>query len=416
MTAIQQHRPPNGTDVPLEVAVAVGVATAAVAAASQAVRSVTAQLAAQRNDPAVAFGRRLVALQSGNATERELARFITRCLDVADATHDRAVEDETPPAPKSGNVLSAALGGVALQSPKSCERRVRDDGDGAGNLDMVDDAIEHAPSAYAVALSGVDAFETILSAAEAGKARAVTEAYAHAREELLDPTLSPGQRITHPDGRVDRVLSSTQITGADVSVILAQSPGLAKSTVTRATTLVRFMPRTLARLERGELTGYQVRLVTDEACAMPPVLVERLDELVCGAPFSGRQVGCGDHRASMRAFRRRLNTAVAAIGFQPPDTQARKGGFAGRYVRFGLTGADGMTSLHGCLPSLHAKAIDTLLDDLARTAPSHAMADERTIEQRRADALMTCFTGPAALSPAAQLALDVSAASFDEHG
>ena len=368
MTAIEAHEPTDG-DVPLELD---GVLDRARYVAAAPASTNPSELP-DGADPALQIGRRLLALESGNDSQQHLARLLWRALDLAEAVG-----------------------------------RVRT-GDGENATSAEDDR----PGGYRIALEGVDAIESIESALNATKARLITDAYSHAREELLDPTLSPGQRMTHIDGSIDHVLSREQIAGADLSVIVNLPPGLAKYAVSEATKLVQYMPHTLARLEAGELTAYHRYLIVKEARLYPPVIAQRLDELVSRKPFTGRLAGTGDHRATTRSVTSRLDRAVAAIGFEPPGTTIRKGGFAGRYVRFALTGDDGMTRLHGSLPSVHAKAINTLLDDLAGSAPD---GDQRTVEQQRSDAFLACFTGPAALSPAAQLALDLSAPSFDEHG
>ena len=374
MTAIEAREPADG-EGPFELDGVLDIAREATRSITQdGLGSASGRDDGESVDPTVVLADRLLALTTGNVAERELGRFVMRCLDIAEATRESVVSD-----------------------------------------DDEDTTDESGPGVYRVALSGVDAFESILSAAEAGKARAVTHAYVHAREELIDPTLPPGQRIKHTDGDTSCALSCEQITGADLAVVLKLPPGLAKWKVNEATRLVQWMPHTLARLEAGEITGYHQRLIAQEAQHYPPELAARLDELVCGRPFTGRYAGIGEHRVSTRSLRTRLDKAVEAIGFEPPVKKARKSGFAGRYVRFGLTGADGMTRLHGCLPSLHATAIDTLLNDLARIEHD-TTTDDRTLEQRRADAFLTLFTGPAALSPAAQLALDVSAPTFDEDG
>lgn len=266
----------------------------------------------------------------------------------------------------------------------------------------------------AAAVAGLDAIESLASAVEATKARVVTEIHARAHDDLLDPARSPGDRIDHAEHRSDEVLSRTQIAACSIGPVLHLSAGAAKAMIGDALQLVRHMPDTLAALERGELTAYQVRCpIRTATTALNPTQAAAFDELLHRRDLGAQQTGPGAHRASNRNLRRWIDAVRTELGLQPETTTKRKEGFDQRYVRFGITGPDGMTRLHGLLPALDAAAIDTLLDDLARTAPED---DERTHEQRRADAFRTLFHGPAALSPAAQLELGLDAPSVDDDG
>ncbi|WP_158716332.1 HNH endonuclease signature motif containing protein [Blastococcus sp. Marseille-P5729] len=305
---------------------------------------------------------RLCALEAGNSAQRELARLARRVLDLAD------------------------------------ESTTTD---------------EDQPDAYRTAIAGVDAIESIASSVEASKSRLIAEAYARSHRALLDGDTAPGETLRHLDGKASTVLSRSQITGVDLAVVLRISAAAAKHRVEESVRLVHEMPHTLDRLDRGELMGYLARRIVDATAELAPEQRSQLDAEVCAAPLcaSGR-TGPGATRATARAVGNRLDTALKQAGKPPETARKRRAGFAGRYVRFGKT-LDGMTNLHGSLPAVQAAAIDALLNDLAGTATDD---DPRTLEQRRADSFLACFTGPAALSPAAQCNAGMTVASFDEEG
>lgn len=301
---------------------------------------------------------RLLSLESGNDAQRELARLAGRVIDLA-------------------STLDACSEG------------------------------------YSAAIGGIDAIESIASAIEASKALLVAEAYSRSRESLTDPERSPGEQLDRVGDHRDRALSRTQIVGVDLATVLHISAAAAKKQVEDAVRLVHHMPHTLSRLDRGELMGYLARRIVDAATPLSPEQVTALDERVCATGLVvGRRTGPGSARATARAVGNRLDAALKEIGAPSETARRRRAGFAGRFVRFGKT-TDGMTNLHGSLPAVQAAAIDALLDDLAATA---ADDDSRTLEQRRADSFLACFTGPAALSPAARHSTGATAATFDDEG
>lgn len=321
-----------------------------------------------------------------------------------------AIANEQPTGDEDPAVRGLLSRHAAARSGSAAQRQL---------AQLVDRALElaarlPAEDGLASAVAGLDAIESLASAVEGAKARVIADAYARAHEDLLDPDRSPGEPIKHAEHRSDEVLSRTQIAACSIGPVLHLGAGAAKALTQDAMRLVHHMPCTLAALERGELTTYQVRCpIRSATTSLTPAQAGALDELLCDRDLGAQQTGPGAHRASNRNLRRWIDTAQTQLGLQPDTTTKRKEGFAQRFIRFGITGPDGMTRLHGLLPALDAAAIDTLLDDLARTAPH---GDQRTHEQRRADVFRTLFNGPAVLSPAAQLELGLQTPSFDEDG
>ncbi|MFV0534110.1 MAG: DUF222 domain-containing protein [Cumulibacter sp.] len=321
-----------------------------------------------RSDSATTLARRILAVGGGNTAQRHVADVIARALDLADAI--------------------------------ICDNRGDDD----------------PVSEYRVAMAGIDALDTLESALAAAKSKLIAHSYTHAQEELRSDTESPGQVIRHADGALDRLPSRTQIVATDLAVIARTTPGRARMLTEHAVQLCAHLPHTLGRLTSGELTAYQAFRISQEAHQLTPEQASVLDEAVCAKRFTGAHYGLGAHRAAATMFTRRLSTAMRSLDVhQRPDTAHRTRGSRDRYIRFGLT-ADGMTSVHGAIGALDALAIDTVLDDYARTAPVN---DDRTHEQCRADVFRTLFVGPAALSPPAQIAMNLEqmdAPSFDDEG
>ncbi|WP_166741663.1 HNH endonuclease signature motif containing protein [Cumulibacter soli] len=320
------------------------------------------------SDSATTLARRILAVGGGNTAQRHVADVIARALDLADAI--------------------------------ACDNNGDDD----------------SVSEYHVAMAGIDALDTLESALAAAKSQLIAHSYTHAHEELLSDTQSPGQVVRHADGALDRLPSRAQIVATDLAVIARTTPGRARMLTKHAVQLCAHLPHTLGRLTSGELTAYQAFRISQEAHQLTPEQASALDEAVCAKRFTGAHYGLGAHRAATTTFTRRLSTAVRSLDVhQRPDTSHRTRGSRDRYIRFGLT-ADGMTSVHCAIPALDALAIDTVLDDYARTAPVN---DDRTHEQRRADVFRTLFVGPAALSPPAQIAMNLEqldAPAFDDEG
>ena len=105
MTAIEAHDPTDGDD-PFELD---GVFEAAAAVGADSSRFVVNDRASEYVDPAALIGRRLLSLESGNAAERELARFMLRCLDIAERTRGRVADDDGEDADADGRSDAADL-------------------------------------------------------------------------------------------------------------------------------------------------------------------------------------------------------------------------------------------------------------------------------------------------------------------
>ena len=329
-------------------------------------------------DPVVLeYGSRIVALQGGTAAQRELARVIERAMELAEhagrSSADAATGRASGRAGAASTANDAAAGAAAVGGP-------------ALFLVPAGSKTEPEVSGFAAAVRGVDAVESLLSAVSASRARLITDAYAHAHEDLTDSERSPGEEIRHADGTIDKAVSRRQITAAALSTVLHVSAGAASAMVEESVRFARHMPHTMGLLASGQLTTFHQHLVRMAIKDLSREQCEDFDEVFTERPLTGRYYGPGQDRAVGSLVGKAIDEAQVSVGQVSQAVKKRKEGFAGRAWRLGRPGDDGMTPIFGNLPTLHARAIDTTLADLARTA---AGGDERTLEQRKADVLMT---------------------------
>ena len=133
------------------------------------------------------------------------------------------------------------------------------------------------------------------------------------------------------------------------------------------------LPATLYALEAGEITYWHARALAEAAIRVDPVTAARVEQAVLG-DAGGQSVG---------RFRTAVAEALLAIDPAPAE-QRRQRAVADRCVRVRPAG-DGMASLWALLPAEDAAALDAAVNALASVTSA---GDPRTVDQRRADALV----------------------------
>ncbi len=155
----------------------------------------------------------------------------------------------------------------------------------------------------------------------------------------------------------------------------------------RATALVERYPSALEALRNARITDQHARFLVDVLDAAEPAVRSRLAER---AVELAEELPAG-------TFRRRLRELVALVTAETA-VQSHTRALEGRYVRVDAA-ADGMSRLTAYLPSVEAQAIFDRLtrmgraitgrrgDSRAHASTDESKADERTLDQVRADVL-----------------------------
>lgn len=162
---------------------------------------------------------------------------------------------------------------------------------------------------------------------------------------------------------------------AEIATALRISERSADALIDEAGVLIRHLPATQEALAEGRITPRHARVIVDELA-----LVDEADR----ADLERRALDAADQSAAAfgRAIRRLRETRDATRA-----TERHRAALDDRHVSC-QPGRDGMAWLIAHLPAAEALAIDSRLDDLARGLARLAPAsDERTLAQRRADAL-----------------------------
>ncbi|HEV7204085.1 MAG TPA: DUF222 domain-containing protein, partial [Jatrophihabitans sp.] len=175
----------------------------------------------------------------------------------------------------------------------------------------------------------------------------------------------------------------------EVAAVLRLPSRTAGARVATAQDLVGRFPATLDALSRGELTLDHARALSDEALGLDDATATLVEERVLAR-------AAGKTPAQFRACARR---AVASLDTRPPE--ARPDPVEERCVSAAHR-SDGMGELRAVMPS---DELATLMNTLTRMACATAGMDERTFEQRRADALADLGRGE--LRPNAGPAVEV---------
>ncbi len=158
----------------------------------------------------------------------------------------------------------------------------------------------------------------------------------------------------------------------DVATALRLSGAAATDRLCLARAATR-MAATMAMLERGEITHQHVRALAEALVAFDDDTATSIES--CVLPGAGSQ--------SIATFRRRVNRAVMAAAPTTTEQQHRQA-MAERRVAI-RPAEGGMSELWALLPADGAMALKAVLD--AR-AVRGAANDDRTADQRRADALV----------------------------
>ncbi|WP_106848580.1 DUF222 domain-containing protein [Blastococcus sp. Marseille-P5729] len=250
-------------------------------------------------------------------------------------------------------------------------------------------------SGFAAAVAAVDALDRLSSMAAALADEAITAAYARSDEHLVDPDAVPGAPRPHldRDGRLtdsgDCWFDRFALTALGIGPALRIGSERAKSRVWDARQIARLAPHVHARRLAGDWGPWHGHVFVDLLTHLDDAQITAADAAIASVPGW----------ISVRVLRARIERWLRAKGLPRTGAQeqAEAEGHEARRVVLGETDLFGMATLSGYLPALAAAGIDRLLSDLAGTAPE---GDPRSLAQRRADAFLAGFTGPAALNPA----------------
>ena len=159
----------------------------------------------------------------------------------------------------------------------------------------------------------------------------------------------------------------------EVGCALRLAPGTAADRLAIAGTLCDRLPATLHALEAGVISYWHARALAEAAVRVDPVSAARLEQAVL--PEAGEQ--------SVGAFRTAVAKAVLALDPAPAEQRHHRA-LADRCVRH-TPADDGMATLWALLPAEGAAALMQAVDALASVTSAD---DPRTVDQRRADALV----------------------------
>ncbi|WP_106348711.1 HNH endonuclease signature motif containing protein [Antricoccus suffuscus] len=211
--------------------------------------------------------------------------------------------------------------------------------------------------------------------------------------QLIDPSAVPGGPRRHaradcPDIGSDTWLQNIDLAAAELAAATCVSTGTAKNQLATASYYTHHYAVAVASLDpdgdpyRG-MTAHKLDLFTEHTTDLTDTELEKVTARVL--PHA--------HTDTPRQFARRIEKAVIAVTGTSKQKQRRARAAQDRYVAFD---SDSITArIFGRLPIACARALDTALDDLARSGA--LPGDVRTHEQRRIDALAACVLGPAAM-------------------
>ncbi len=204
------------------------------------------------------------------------------------------------------------------------------------------------------------------------KQRAQLDAYEAALLSAMtaDPDPYPGDPFEDPDREWVR---------EEVACVLRVAPVTAGAKLHAATRLVERFPGVLAAMWRGEMPGYYATRLVDLTEELPAQAAAKVAERVMArAP-----------QQTVSQFGAAVRRAVLAVdGRSAEDKHARAR--QDRRVYFGPPSAEGMCELWALLPAHQAAELRAKVHALAA---SWKGADDRTLDQRRADALCALGAG-----------------------
>jgi Domain of unknown function (DUF222) len=163
-----------------------------------------------------------------------------------------------------------------------------------------------------------------------------------------------------------------------VSLALQVPLRTAQGKLAQARTLMTELPRTLAAVSSGAISGEHARVVAEALWRLPddPALPAALEAAVLPPLLEGRCVTVPRFRARVRR---------AAMALDPVSAEERhQRALADRTVGY-VPGEDGMASLPVVLGAPEAQLIYTRLTSAATLLPA---TDPRTMDQKRADLLV----------------------------
>jgi len=177
---------------------------------------------------------------------------------------------------------------------------------------------------------------------------------------------------------------------AEVGLMLRVSARTASGRVNDALSLTTRLPSTLAALEQGRITLAKARVLDAETLNLSDEHAAQVEHQVLG---KARQQTAGQ----LRAATRRAVLVADPQAAKDRGEQARRE----RGVRI-WSEPDGMATVSAYLPAADATGVYAVLDEHARRAGS--AADERSMEARRADALVDLVLNPTGYASASATA------------
>jgi hypothetical protein len=169
--------------------------------------------------------------------------------------------------------------------------------------------------------------------------------------------------------------SKLKVGQESVSLALQLSLRSAQGKLAQARTLVEELPKTLAAVSSGAISGEHARVIAEAVWRLPddPALPPALEEAVLPPLLDGRCVTVPKLRQRVRRAGMALDPATAE--------ERRRRALADRTVGY-VPGEDGLASLPIVLGAPEAQLIYTRLTSAATLLPTE---DPRTMDQKRAD-------------------------------
>jgi hypothetical protein len=198
---------------------------------------------------------------------------------------------------------------------------------------------------------------------------------------LVEAVREPDVFVPPPSGDADRDadrarrarLAGKQYVRDEAAVALRWAPVTTRSRIETARLLIEVLPATFALISAGDLSYLHGLILATEVRRLDPRLAARVEARVLD-------------RASSQTpgeFRRSVRRAVAALDPRGEE-QRHEDAAEQRFVSVRPEPGTGMAWLTGYLPAPDAETIMTAVQGIADTAPAD---DERSADQKRADAL-----------------------------
>jgi hypothetical protein len=163
----------------------------------------------------------------------------------------------------------------------------------------------------------------------------------------------------------------------EVACLLLWSPGVAGSRLHDAADLVDRLPNTLAELEAGRFSLWHALALVDATRPLDPSQTAEVEKRVLSR--AGEQ--------TLANFRRCVHRAVQRVDTRRAEQKHTDAAESRRVVM--CPEREGMASLYAYLPAPDAQRI---MDRLNQTLDTSKGLDERSVDQRRADALVELIT------------------------